>query len=216
DWISPAQLTLPVVSGGSRMQWNHHRRSALRVRFLLYVLRILLKIGARQFVHKFAVKIGPADDQQIDSDRMHGNILAQVSPPRNQHSLQKRIIQPETINFWTINVDQTGAAAKRGDYRFLRRSSNHDHGVNLSLQEFFHCELSLHQVAAYIGSADSHAVDQAFSKCLTNAEKISQHHSLAAETLPRIHRRACQKVNGGGMNQCDAAKLIHGLRVILQ
>ncbi len=30
------------------MQWNHHRRSPLRIRFSPYVLRTLLKVGARQ------------------------------------------------------------------------------------------------------------------------------------------------------------------------
>src|SRR5204862_6640196 len=107
--ISSAHLALAIISGGSRMQWNDNRRSPLRIRFIPHVLRTLLEVGARQFVHKFAVEIGTADQTQIDADRMHRTVLSRVSPLRNQRSALQREVQPQTITFGPFDDSHSSA-----------------------------------------------------------------------------------------------------------
>ncbi|HMC23801.1 MAG TPA: hypothetical protein VKL19_18235, partial [Thermoanaerobaculia bacterium] len=171
----------------------------------------MLEVGARQFVHKFAVEIGTADQKQIDADRMHRTVLARVSPLRNQRSAQQRIVQPQTINFGPIDVQQTRAAVECLDHRLLWRPADQDCGVNLSFQESFHRHVSGQEFAAYFGPVDSHALNQPFSKSGVRTDRITQYHAHTPETASRICRRSRQKMNGGGMKQRDAANLIHAL-----
>jgi len=86
------------------MQWYHDRWSTLRTRLIPYVFWGVLKIGARQLIHKVLVQIGTADQEQINPDRMHRNLLGRVSPARNEHSSQKRIIHAETTNFRAVYI----------------------------------------------------------------------------------------------------------------
>ena len=63
-------FALAVVSGGSRMKWDHRRRGAVRIHLAANMSGNFFEERARELIHEFSVEIRATDEQKINADGM--------------------------------------------------------------------------------------------------------------------------------------------------
>ena len=75
-------LALAVVPGGSRMEWDHRRRGAVRIHLATNMSGNVFEKGARDLIDKLSVEVRATDEQQIDTHGMQRRVLPRIGSSR--------------------------------------------------------------------------------------------------------------------------------------
>ena len=81
-WMSSLHLALAVVPGGSRMEWDHRRRGAVRIHLAANMFGNIFEERARELVDEFGVEVRATDEQEINTHGMQWDVLTRVRSAR--------------------------------------------------------------------------------------------------------------------------------------